>query len=289
MKVTMKHFVVVPSMMKSLLLFLIIFVHIDDAFVFIDPFSTTYRSSSLTLLSSMKNHHRHHNNDNNKIIDKTKRKTIQSLFIQPLSFLLLSSSYPTINNAACLSGDTSIDCIGTYKVPIDDSPTIQNMISTPEQLKKYAPDIRWVPTIVYPKNYIAAKDELIQLFENDVKDMIPSLVNKGELILAGVEILRVVPRITVCGRVILSSLNNPNNDNKKNKNKNESNQNDFSMKAYRFEVAYNELLGNLGSADVLIGQSLNGQLGSVTMAQIQILDELKNAIEHYDEMMKALP
>jgi hypothetical protein len=173
--------------------------------------------------------------------------------------------------AACLPGDTSIDCIGCYKVPIDDA--IRNMIDTPENLAKYAPGIRWTPPVEYPKSYKLAKDEIIQLQSNLKQDLIP-LVSKGDLTSAGILILKIVPRITVTGRFIISSLTNIQ---------------EYSMKAFRVEVAHTELLANLGAADILIGQSFAGQLGSITSAQIQILEELNSASQHYDELIKAIP
>ncbi len=173
--------------------------------------------------------------------------------------------------AACLPGDTSIDCIGVYKVPIDFN--IRNMIDTPEHLAKYAPGIRWTPPIEYPKSYKLAKDEIIQLQSNLQQDLI-SFVSKGDLTSAGILILKIVPRITVTGRFIISSLTNIE---------------EYSMKAFRVEVAHNELLANLGAADILIGQSFAGQLGSITSAQIQILEEVNSANQHYEELIKAIP
>ena len=177
---------------------------------------------------------------------------------------------PQSSHAACLPGDTSTDCIGVYKVPIDDN--IKNMISTPEQLAKFAPDLRYVPPIQYPKNYKEAKEEILSL-KNNVNEL-TSIVSKGDLTNAGIEILRIVPRITVSGKVVIVGLGN---DEK------------LSMKAYRSDVAYNQLLASLGAVDIMIGQSIAGQLGSITAAQIQILEELRNANESYDELVKAIP
>lgn len=194
------------------------------------------------------------------------KKILQSSIIGFAAFL----PFPQKSHAACLSGDTSVDCIGIYKVPIDEG--IRYMIDTPEQLAKFAPDLRWTPPVEYPKNYQVAKDEIMNL-KNNVQQL-PTLVSKGELTSAGVEILRIVPRITVAGRVIIEVLNS---------------KNEYSMKALRMETAHNELLANLGSADVIIGQSNAGQLGSITMAQIQILEELRNADEHFEEIVRAMP
>jgi hypothetical protein len=74
---------------------------------------------------------------------------------------IVSSLLPTVSNAACLMGDTSPDCIGVYKMPMDD--TALKYVDTPEKLKQYAPDVRWVPPVSYPKSYKEAKSELNSL------------------------------------------------------------------------------------------------------------------------------
>lgn len=214
--------------------------------------------------------------NNNNVVTKTSlsrrnfQETISKSIVGLMTSMTISTTLPQKSNAACLAGDTSTDCIGVYKVPIDDN--IKNMVSTPEQLAKFAPDLRYVPPIVIPRNYVEAKNELLSLQEDVSK--LTSIVSKGELTMAGIEILRTVPRITVTGRVVITTLGKYDT---------------LSMKAYRTDVAHSELLASLGSVDVMIGQSIAGQLGSITAAQIQILEELRNANEHYDELVKAIP
>ena len=208
---------------------------------------------------------------NNSLSRRKFQENISKSIVGWMTSMTISTTLlPQKSNAACLAGDTSIDCIGVYKVPIDDN--IKYMVSTPEQLAKFAPDLRYVPPIAIPRNYVEAKDELLSLQEDVSK--LTSLVSKGELTMAGIEILRTVPRITVTGRVVIATLGKYDT---------------LSMKAYRTDVAHSELLASLGSADVMIGQSIAGQLGSITAAQIQILEELRNANENYDELVKAIP
>lgn len=233
--------------------------------------SSSEQSHVLLLFSSSNPHNGDNGHKKNTTNIVNRRQTLIQLILQPsILGITTVASLPTQNQAACLPGDTSMDCIGVYKVPIDEA--IKGMIDTPEQLAKFAPGLRWTEPIEYPKNYKVAKDEILDL-QSKVQELIP-IVSKGDLTSAGVELLRIVPRITVAGRVIIGSLNNVK---------------DFSMKAFRAEVAHNELLASLGAVDVLIGQSFAGQLGSVTAAQIQILEELRSAIEHYDELIKAIP
>ena len=97
---------------------------------------------------------------------------------------------------------------------------------------------------------------------------------KGEFTEAGVLLLAITPRITVAGRLIVRILQNDS---------------ELSMRAMRTEEAHLELLGSLGSADIVIGQALAGRLGSTTMSQIQILDDVRNAEREFKELMKAIP
>ena len=100
------------------------------------------------------------------------------------------------------------------------------------------------------------------------------MVQQGNLSGAGVELLAIVPRVTLAGRVVIQTLQN---------------KGDLSMKAMRTETAYLELLSSLGSCDIVIGQGLAGRLGSITVAQIQVLEELRSADQEFKELFKALP
>lgn len=195
--------------------------------------------------------------------------------------ILLSSSNvlvhsPSIANAACLSGDTSEDCIGIYKLPLDDE--ILPFIESKEKLAKYAPDLRWVPPVAYPKDYATAKVELDSFTERIQK--VQDYVLKGDLKTAGTELLYIGPRVTVAGRVIIDKLN-------KDDQKNDSS-NNISMKSLRVQAAHTEFLAKLGECDVLIGQALRGELGAITPAQIQILAILKDMNNDYNDLIKTL-
>jgi len=195
---------------------------------------------------------------------------------------------PKQSEAACLMGDTSEECIGYYKVPLDDE--AYKYFDTPEKLSKFAPDLKWVPPIQYPKTYKLARDELVEL-QTRVQGL-RSPVLKGDLIDAGTEILRIVPRITVAGRVVIRSLNSlsdgPSSGTAK---MNEKIGRDLAMSAYRSEVAHADLLGSLGEIDITIGQFLkgDGQLGALTVIQIEILSVLKEADGSFSELMKSIP
>jgi len=197
------------------------------------------------------------------------RRQVFDFFLKsaiPLSFTMAS---PRPSKAACLSGDVSPECIGFYKVPLDDA--IAKYIDTPEHLAKYAPDLNWVPMTEYPKSYKAAKEELVEL-QAKLNTVAP-MVQKGDFTEAGMQILAIAPRETVAGRIVLRILQNDR---------------ELSMRAMSTENAHLELLASLGAADIVIGQALGGRLGSTTMSQIQILDNLRNAEQEFKELMKAI-
>lgn len=100
------------------------------------------------------------------------------------------------------------------------------------------------------------------------------MILKGDFTGAGIELLAMAPRVTLTGRTIIQTL--------------QSN-NEFSMKAMRVENAHIELMAALGSCDIVIGQALNDRLGSTTMAQIQILEDVRDAEQAFKELLGALP
>lgn len=187
-----------------------------------------------------------------------------------------------VANGACLSGDTSTDCIGVYKMPIDDAAL--PYVETPEKLSRYAPDVRWVPPVNYPSGYREALAELYDLQERC--KILDSLVLGGKLESAGVEILGIVPRITVAGQVVVGALLEKGNSQKKG---GRGDEDDLSMRAYRAEVAMTELLTKLGQCDIEIGQGLRGDMGALTPAQIQILSTVREANTAFEEFLQSIP
>jgi len=220
--------------------------------------------------------------DNN--FELTRRDSVS----KALTTLLFGSAVLTAqlqrSEAACLSGDTSTECIGYYKVPIDEA----TYLDTPENALKYAPDLKWVPPVQYPKTYKLAREELVELQTRVQNLRLP--VSKGDLIDAGTEILSIVPRITVAGRVVIRSLNSysdvPTSVTVKKTGKTGQ---DLAMIAYRSEVAHSDLLANLGEIDLMIGQFLKGQLGALTVTQIEILSMLKEADTNFSDLILAAP
>jgi hypothetical protein len=68
--------------------------------------------------------------------------TRRNFILAPAVSILASMLSMNPSNAACLPGDIRTECIGVYKMPIDDAAL--GYVETPEQLKKFAPDLNWV-------------------------------------------------------------------------------------------------------------------------------------------------
>ena len=216
-----------------------------------------------------------------------RRRQVLSLGSILLSTCLLHQ--PSPSHAACLQGDTSPDCIGVYKVPLDDA--ILPYVQTPETLATFAPGVRWVPPTEYPKTFGAALAELVPLKDRVVA--LNDLVLKGNLTLVGMELLAILPRVVASGRVVVTCLANaaaaaatPAVERREGGSMSSS---DVGLRSLRVEDALVELSAKLSSADVMIGQTLRGDMGSLTAGQIQILSELKEATSLFEELLLAIP
>jgi len=110
---------------------------------------------------------------------------------------------PQIANAACIQGDLRPECIGVYKVPNDG--TIKEYIGTPELIKEFAPDLKYVDPIKPPKSIAEAikiLKEQKSIAQNDIK----TYVSQGKLEAAGTLLLETLPRINISGRYVVQEV-----------------------------------------------------------------------------------
>ena len=167
-------------------------------------------------------------------------------------------------HAACLSGDTSKECIGVYKVPVDEE--ILPFVDTPENLLRFAPDVKWVP----PVEPCTDPEEARRMIQVDFKKIsgLNDLILKGDLTAAGSIILDAMARLQVAGKCI---------DNEAISGKANSNGVDY----LRWEAAFEDAKIGLGQLDVALGQGIRGEIGSITVTQLALLSEVKQAVEKY--------
>lgn len=188
--------------------------------------------------------------------------------------LLTVTTLRSSSHAACLAGDLNTDCIGVYKIPIDDR--VLPYVSTPQALEKFAPDIRYVPPIASP-NSVAQAWEILETQRLAAED-IQQVVQAGKLEEAGIKVLNLVPKMTSSGRVVLEdsleriAIAQPSSV-------------VGEMTMNRLQTQWDMVVGLWGEADVMIGQGLRGEMGVSAAAQIQILRQLKDATAALDDFI----
>mmetsp|Transcript_19323 Transcript_19323/g.29775 ORF Transcript_19323/g.29775 Transcript_19323/m.29775 type:complete len:285 (-) Transcript_19323:61-915(-) len=217
--------------------------------------------------------------DGTSRISQSRRKMVFASLLMPISQL-----NPNKADAACLPGDIREDCIGIYKLPMDDAAA--KYVETPEMLKMYAPDLKWVEPIQYPATYQDAINQLKEQRQNF--DVAQENIAKGDIRQAGLILLDVVPKVTAAGRYIVRSYSIAAN-NERNKASDSDEAKTLDMKSYRIEYALNECLGYLGETDVLIGQGLRGELGVSAPAQLAILDQFRDTRKEFDDLLRVVP
>jgi hypothetical protein len=178
--------------------------------------------------------------------------------------------------AACLAGDLSPDCIGVYKVPVGDVEAIRRM---PDAVAQNAPDLLSTPrtTMVLPSNWKTAL-EVLQT-QRLAADDIYAVVQRGQLQEAGIKVLNLVPQVTAAGRVIIDKVSS---DTGKSAGIQE-------VQLMQLQARLDDTLACWGQVDVTLGQGLRGELGVVTVAQLAILSELRDAMRAYDDFLDQVP
>ena len=211
--------------------------------------------------------------------------TTRRLLLQTSLAALVAA--PSVANAACLQGDLRPVCIGIYKVPIDDN--ILPYISTPEELHKFAPDLTYVPPIEYPKSFESAM--VILRTQRAAADNIKKEVLAGRLEEAGIQVLGLIPQVTTSSRRVFSDLQAKIRakgilaSNKPDRIPTDS---DITVEELAIEMAENQMnivTGCWGDCDIRIGQGIRGELGAVTVAQLTILESIRDATCALDDYL----
>jgi hypothetical protein len=205
----------------------------------------------------------------------TRRKVLENTIAGMTTAVIHTSMFwlvsPRLVSAACLQGDLRPECIGVYKVPMDDE--VLPYVGTPEALKRFAPDLEYVPPISSPASLSSAMEILKtqQLAANDIKDV----VSAGRLEEAGIKLLNLIPRVTSSGRYVLSTFQA----------RTMSNNAIDELKVGMLENQLNLLMGLFGDCDVVIGQGLRGEMGVSAVAQLTILSSLNDASNALDDFL----
>lgn len=245
----------------------------------------TQSTAGFNRFTPLESHKNFDSDDNDDCWQSKYESNIRRKFIS-FSLSMAMSQFFTISraNAACLPGDIREECIGVYKLPMDDAAL--PYVETPEKLRQYAPDLKFVEPIKYPINYLMAFSQLKEQRQNF--DAVQENIARGDIKQAGLILLDIVPKVTAAGRFIVKCYKTAAN-NERNKLSDSDEAKTLDMKSYRIEYALNECLGYLGETDVLIGQAIRGELGVSAPAQLAILDQLGDARKEFDELLRVVP
>jgi hypothetical protein len=187
-----------------------------------------------------------------------------------------AASLPQPCIAACLAGDLSPDCIGVYKVPVGDLEAVRRM---PDAIAQNAPDLMSTPrtTMALPSNWNTAIEVLKT--QRLAADDIYTVVQRGQLKEAGIKVLNLVPQVTAAGKVVIDQVSS---ETSKNAGIQE-------VQLMQLQSRLDDTLACWGQVDVTLGQGLRGELGVVTVAQLTILSELRDAMRAYDDFLAQVP
>ena len=190
--------------------------------------------------------------------------------------IFATTTTSSVANAACLQGDLRPECIGVYKVPLDDN--VLPYVGTKEALKKFAPDLEFVAPIQQPKSPEIAL-EILQT-QRLAADDIKAVVSAGRIEEAGIKTLNLIPKVTSSGRYLLSVL-----ESRMGENQGGGTAVVEDLKITMLQNQLNMVVGLWGDCDVVIGQGLRGEMGVSAVAQITILNSLREASSALDDFL----
>ena len=171
-------------------------------------------------------------------------------------------------------------------------------VSTPEALRKFAPDLQWVAPIPPPQNVDMAWDllEAQRLAANDIYHV----VQQGRLEEAGIKILNLIPIVTTTCQMILDDAliqvaqsnaaraRQQQQEQQQELRTDNSSNNDsalMTLASNRLEAQCALALGLWGETDIMVGQGIRGDLGVSAVAQLQLLHQLEEATAALDDFV----
>ena len=228
----------------------------------------------------------HHGKNNGTVFPLVPRRTVLAVSAI-LGSLFYCDSNTNVAHAACLYGDLSPECIGVYKVPLDNNePAIREMLGNSDAPPNTMVHNVHVPAIAIPKSVREARTILEA--QRLVADEISTVVLAGRLEQAGIQVLQLLPPLTVSGRVVLdhamaarmTTTTNTNTD---------SDTVVAELRRERSEQLFSTVVVAWNTVDITIGQGLRGALGVSAVAQLLILDALREATGALDDFLLEMP
>eukprot|EP00571_Detonula_confervacea_P017559 CAMPEP_0172311654 /NCGR_PEP_ID=MMETSP1058-20130122/15413_1 /TAXON_ID=83371 /ORGANISM="Detonula confervacea, Strain CCMP 353" /LENGTH=204 /DNA_ID=CAMNT_0013024917 /DNA_START=174 /DNA_END=788 /DNA_ORIENTATION=+ len=177
--------------------------------------------------------------------DTTRRQVLSVLSTIP-SLLLIDKA-----DATCLTGDEASDCIGVYKESILPQSSKDGGDTITQSYGTFRPE-RPLVVLTNPQSL----DEAVGMLQDQrlAIDDIERMITAGDMENAGMRVLRVLPRLTLAGRFIVTAMQNT---------------------VPQIQQMSDEVTALALVADNHIGKALHGKLGSTTVAQLTLLSDIK--------------
>ena len=224
--------------------------------------------------SSSNHHHRHHRD-----LPPTRRGFFRKAGAAAVGAVLGTATAATTTTpagAACLPGDLSKDCIGVYKLPYLDA-TESSWLYDRDQLREFAPDIRYIEVQKQPDTVAGAKS--ILRGERTKIKFIREVVLDGDLERAGILILNLIPTVTSAGLKLQDYV-------ERNTPVTPGENSAAEKELRRFQNSFEVLVAEWSSIDIELGFALRGQRGVTAVAQIEVLRYLKDATVALDDFIR---
>lgn len=165
---------------------------------------------------------------------------------------------PKDANAACIAGDTSVNCIGAYKEDIPGQRGTKDIY-----MNNYLFRLDRDDTVIKTPGTL---DEAIGMLSDQklAMDQMEKMVSSGKLEDAGVLLLASLPKLTVAGRFVVYAV----------------------PAAARIQPIFEQVQEAVKVLDKTIAMGIRGHNGALTVAQLAVLKDLATAKSSLDDFIK---
>ena len=183
----------------------------------------------------------------------SRRQILQTTAKSVLGVATIASAKSSPSQAACMPGDTSKECIGVYKVPVEDAQKLNDFLKKNPSAAPPNFNTNTNNALRSPRSV----DEALQVLETQrlAADDILSVISQGKLEEGGVKVLNLIPRVSTAGQMVIrKALDSDTSSSSAQDEKTEKMAAIQQLKETQLESALNCVVAGFGECDILIGQ-----------------------------------